>query len=66
MNITTSLNCIDCSIRGCILLNFYLQIPVLFTEIRVMSAVVVRNSERHSQVDSIRQTVKKRYEEAYK
>ena len=33
-------------------------------EIRMMS-VVVRNSERHSQTD-IQQTVKKRYEEAYK
>ena len=31
-----------------------------------MSVVVVRGNERHSQTDSIQQSVKKRSEEAYK
>ena len=58
---------------------FYLQIPVViniyiykyqfylckYTYGNTMSAVVVRNSERHSQTDT-QQVVKKRYEEAYK
>jgi len=31
-----------------------------------MSVVVAKSSERHSHTDSIQQSVKKRYEEAYK